>query len=86
MNEQDRREIDALIRRAVKDGQKDGLRMLGFNLNEPQEIQADLQYLRNIRNGTRELRRHVIKSTIWAFICFFGYLVWESIKVKLKGE
>lgn len=68
------------IRSIVHEAVKETLRGIGFNVDHPNEIQADLIYLNNIRTGSEEISRLVKKSVIAACIPAFLYILWEAIR------
>lgn len=65
-----------IIRRTVQET----LGGLGFDLNEPKELQADMYYLRRVRQGSEEMQKTIRRATLTLVVSTGLYLLWESVK------
>ena len=72
MNDKDRE----IIREAVHAT----LKGIGFNMDDPTEIQADIHYLRKIRKGADSLMYSVRNTAVVVVLTALLYGVWETIK------
>lgn len=53
---------------------------LGLDMREPNELQADLYYLRKIRSGSEDMAKVLRRSAITLSFTTTLYLVWEAIR------
>lgn len=72
------------IKKIVQQAVRETLTGLGFNANDPTEIQADLLYLRKMRRGSEEMSRLAKRCIITVTIPAFLYMAWEVIKRSLS--
>lgn len=61
------------------------LESLGFDVQNPRDVQADQLYLRKIRKGSQDVNIFVRRSAIWAFICGVAYMAFLGIKNYILG-
>ncbi len=69
-----------IVRESTKEAVHETLISLGFNPEEPQEMQANLIYLDKIRRGSEFLSIRIKASVIAVTIPTFLYLLWEVVK------
>lgn len=72
------------IKNIVKETVGETLSGLGFSSSDPNEIQADLIYLRKMRTGSEEMSKLIKKCIITVTIPSFLYIVWEALKKALN--
>lgn len=72
------------IQRIIKEAVHETLCGLGFSTNEPQELQADMLYIRHLREGSDAMQRHIKFSILTVFIPALMYGLWESAKLATK--
>ena len=65
-----------IIRRTVRET----LGGLGFDMSEPNELQADMYYLRRIRRGSEEMGKTVRRAALTMMVTTGLYLLWEAVK------
>jgi len=58
---------------------KDTLIGYGFNASKPHQMQADLVYLRKMREGSEDLARLIKKSAIFIAIPALIYTFWDGL-------
>ncbi|MCH2038281.1 MAG: hypothetical protein MK137_06795 [Rickettsiales bacterium] len=74
MNPNDDQNI--IIRQAVKET----MIGLGFDTDDPREMQKDLLHLRKIRKGSEELSRKAKTTMIAIAVSSGAYIFWEALK------
>ncbi|MGB1539347.1 MAG: hypothetical protein ACPG80_00145 [Rickettsiales bacterium] len=67
-------------RRLVQQTVCETLSGLGFNVDEPGKLQADMHYLRKMRNGSEDMMRVVRRSAITMLCTTSLFLIWEALK------
>ena len=68
------------LRKIIHETVQETLRGVGFNVEKPHEIQADLLYLHKVRKGSEEVSRLIRRSVITVCIPAFLYVAWEVLK------
>ncbi|MFO1242125.1 MAG: hypothetical protein U1E36_02850 [Rickettsiales bacterium] len=80
-------EIKALsteaVRTLIRETVVETLAGLGFDTLHPNEMQADVLYLRKLRHGSEEARRIVVRSVLTLVVTSMLYMLWEGIRKKL---
>ena len=56
---------------------------LGFDMRDPNNLQADMHYLRKIRNGSEDVSNILRSSAITLSFTTALYLIWEAVKMIL---
>ena len=69
-----------LVRQAVHET----LSGLGFDMREPNQLQADMFYLRKMRKGSEDISKIVRHSVLTLLVSSGLYLLWEAVKTSLK--
>lgn len=64
----------------IRETVRETLQGIGFNVDAPQEVQADLLYLHNIRKGSEEISGLIKRSVITVCIPAFLYIAWEVLR------
>ena len=62
------------------------LTSLGIDINNPLDVQKDLQYIRRMREGSDAVKGNVIKAIIATTIPTCIYVVWLAIKRSILGD
>lgn len=62
------------------------LTMLGFNLSNPTEVQADIAYLRKARKGSEQVAAMVKRTCVGAFCSGILWVLWEGIKAAAQAK
>lgn len=57
---------------------------LGLDMREPNQLQADMYYLRKIRTGGEEMAKVMQRSAMTLTCTTVLYLLWEAIKRLLR--
>lgn len=52
----------------------------GFRIRDPNELQADMLYLRNLRQGSEAVRRYALRAFVGATIPTIIYMLWAWVK------
>jgi hypothetical protein len=76
---------NAEIRRVVKETVHETLSGLGLNVESPHDLQADLIYLRRVREGSEEMAAKARGAGITLLVSTFLVLMWEAFKMKVRG-
>ena len=66
--------------RLVKKAVHETLGGLGFDMREPNELQADMLYLRKVRKGAEDMTRVVRRSVLTLLISTGLYLLWQAVR------
>ena len=69
-----------LVRAAVEET----LRGLGFDLRAPEQLQADMYYLRRMRKGSEEMTRLTRRTLLTMAVSTALFLLWEAFKHVLQ--
>lgn len=56
---------------------------IGFEMQEPNKVQADMYYLRKLRCGSEDMVRVVRRSAITVSCTTALFLLWEAVKALL---
>lgn len=67
---------DVIVRQTVHET----LRGIGFDLTDPHQLQADMYYLRKLRNGSEDMMRVARRSAITLMCTTTLFLLWEAVK------
>lgn len=66
----------AIVRQTVQET----LLGIGFDMHEPNKLQADMHYLRKLRNGSEDMMRVLRHSAITVSFTTGLYLLWEAVR------
>lgn len=72
--------VEQAAKRAAKEAVRETLSGLGFAMENPRDIQADLLYLQKIRKGSEFMALRVKASVIAVLIPTFLYMLWEVVR------
>lgn len=71
---------DDIKRQLVRETVHETLCGLGFDMSDPNKLQADMHYLRKIRMGSEDVLRVVHHSAITLTFTTSLYLIWEAVR------
>lgn len=71
---------DEVYRRLVRETVHETLMGLGVNMNDPGQMQADMHYLRKLRQGSEDTVRVLQRSAITLGFSTGLFLLWEAVK------
>jgi hypothetical protein len=72
------------LRKIMKESVYETLSGLGFDTENAHGMQEDMAFLRNMREGSQEMKRTIKRSIVTVVIPATLYILWESLKSKLK--
>lgn len=73
-------------RRIVRQTVQEIMQGVGFDMSEPHKLQADIHYLRKLRNGSEDMVRVVRRSALTLGCSTALFLLWEAIKAASGGK
>lgn len=80
-------ETEALVERvaskAAEEAVRDMLLMMGFDIEDPHEMQADMQSIRQWRHSTTQIKNMALKVVIGTFFTGLLALLWLGFKEKV---
>ena len=76
-------EISARV--IIKEAVEQTLERLGFTVDEPTRLQADMMYLRKAREGNEEMQKWIRRTAIGVFVTGLLYSLWQGIKQSVNG-
>lgn len=79
----DKMESDA-HRKLVRETVQETLLGLGFDMMDPNRLQADMHYLRKLRDGSEDVARIIRRSAITLSLSTGVYLLWEAVKATVQ--
>lgn len=71
---------EATCRQIVRQTVHETLSGIGFEMREPNKLQADMYYLRKLRDGSEDMMRVLRRSAITISFSTGLYLLWEAFK------
>lgn len=71
---------EKLCRQIVRQTVEETLSGIGFDMNAPNQLQADMYYLRKLRNGSEDMMRVVRRSAITVGFSTSLFLMWEAVR------
>ena len=71
-------------RGVVRDTVRETLESVGFDMREPNKLQADMYYLRKLRHGSEDMMQLLRRSAITLSFTTALYLLWEAVKGVLQ--
>lgn len=71
-------------RQLVRDTVRETLESVGFDMREPNKVQADMYYLRKLRHGSEDMMQLLRRSAITLSFTTALYLLWEAVKGALQ--
>ena len=74
---------DATTRALISSAVRETLIGLGFDMHSPNELQADMHYLRHLRKGSEDVRKIVRHSLLSILISSALFLLWQALKGEL---
>lgn len=69
-------ELEAVVKHAIEDT----LTRLGFDVNDPQELQRDLQHVRTWRRASEEVQRKGVLTILGILLTGGCAILWLGIK------
>lgn len=73
-------EQDEIYRKIMRETVHETLLGVGFNMSDPSQLQADMHYLRKLRNGSEDMTRVLQRSAITLGFTTGLFLLWEAFK------
>lgn len=70
-------------RRIVRETVRETLENVGFDMREPNKVQADMYYLRKLRHGSEDMMQLLRRSAITLSFTTGLYLLWEAVKAAM---
>lgn len=58
---------------------------LGFTVDDPNQMQQDMIYIRKFREGSQAFRSNLAKAFVSVTIPAFLYLLWDTLKHSIRG-
>ena len=77
------KEMQLVVHAAVREAVHETLIGLGFEMQSPAQLQADMHYLRGLRKGSEEVTRLVRHSVLTLAVSTALYLLWQAVKAAL---
>jgi len=71
---------ERVLREVIEETVARTLRHVGFTVDMPHEIQADLLYVRKARQGAEEVQKWVRRTAVSVAISGALYSIWQGIK------
>lgn len=71
-------------RRIMRETVRETLENVGFDMREPNKLQADMYYLRKLRHGSEDMMQLLRRSAITLSFTTALYLLWEAVKAVLQ--
>jgi len=76
-----------LLQQLIREAVQETLAGLGFDTSSPAKIQADMHYLRRMRQGAEDMASLTRTSLLTIFISTALYMLWQAAKdLVLKGN
>lgn len=72
------------LRKVIRETVHETLLRMGFDAQQAQRIQADMLYLRRIREGSEDMVRRVRASIITVLVSTVLFLLWQAVRDVLK--
>lgn len=63
---------------------KETLSSLGFTVDDPNEMQQDIAYIRDFRKGSQAIKSNIITALITITLPGVIYLLWQTVKTSLN--
>lgn len=81
-----RDEAEHLMEDAAERGARRVLKQIGVDAEgDWKAVQADMQHLRQSREGSDMVRRWGKRAAVTAFVSSLGWLIWQGIVQALRG-
>lgn len=84
-----REEAERLMEEAAEKGAERGARKvlqdLGMDHEDWRNQQADMRYLRDLREGSEQIKRWGMRAMVMAFIPGVLWLIWQGIRQAIRG-
>lgn len=71
---------EATTRIVVKEAVEQTLERMGFTVDEPNKLQADMIYVRKAREGSEEVQKWIRRTAISVAITGMLYSIWQELK------
>jgi len=85
-----REEAQRLMAEAAEKGAEKGARKLlqdlGIDRHDWREQQADMRYLRDMRQGSEQVKRWGTRAAVMAFVTGFGWLLLQGIRQFIRAN
>lgn len=75
----DEKTLHAVVKEAVEET----LRHVGFTVDAPHQIQADMIYLRKAREGSEEVQKWVRRTAVGVAVSGALFSLWQGIRQSL---
>lgn len=73
-------EINEVAKQAAREAVKETLVSLGFAVDKPLDAQADMQFLRQLRESTATVKRQTLITAVGVITLGILGLIWVAIK------
>lgn len=85
-----REEAERLMETAAEKGAEKGARKvlqdLGIDRDDWREQQADMRYLRELRQGSDQIKRWGVRAVIMAFVPGLLWIAWQGIRQVIRAN
>lgn len=71
---------DTTLRIIIEETVTRTLKHVGFTVEEPTHIQADMIYLRKAREGSEEIQKWIRRTAVGAAVSGALYSLWQGIR------
>lgn len=68
------------IRHIIQETVENTLERMGFTVDEPSKLQADMIYVRKAREGSEEIQKWARRSAVSAAVSGLLFSLWQGIK------
>ena len=72
---------DEVIRQVVREAVRETLICVGLDMQQPHQLQADMHYLRKLRQGSEDIAHIIRRSLLTAMVSTVLFLLWEAVKM-----
>lgn len=75
---------EALMRKVVSETVRETLMQVGFDMQQPHQLQADMHYLRKLRHGSEDIAQVIRRSLLTVTVSTLLFLLWEAVKMMVQ--
>lgn len=73
------------LRSIVREAVQEGFTAVGIESDDPRAMQADMQYLREARLGTNNIRRTVKTTLVGTLVTGLASIIWWAFDKYVRG-
>ena len=77
---------DSQLKILMKETVHETLKSIGFNTDDPIQIQQDIAHLRRIRRGSERLSSAIRSTTVGVVLTGLLYGFWEALKLAIGKQ